>query len=202
MALAAPQIAEWRTLLRDVQPVAVRDRLVGLLSADPGGGGTAYDVAFVRGLASLDDVEATVASVPGFRVGDVKRFMQTYRTIVSSPNLDNQAVITSQVIVAMDASAARGDSAAQRATQIEKAVRKAFEEADDAEGKSNYCYALLRLRTDSSKLGKVAAEGTELEDADHVFTEKGVENTASEWKKHLGSRKEWLKLVPRARFRM
>ena len=44
--------------------------------------------------------------------------MQTYKTIVAAPSLDNQAVLTPQLVVAMDASAARGDSAAQRAVQL------------------------------------------------------------------------------------
>ena len=188
--MTGAQRTEWENLLRDVQPPGVRTRLVDLLSAAPAAG-AAYDVAFIQGIANLDDVEATIESIDGFRVGDVKRFMQTYRTIVTAPALDNQAHLTTALVVAMDASAARGDSAAQRSAQLDKTVRNAMDDADDKEGNSYFCYALLRLRVDSSKLGKVASYGTELDDADHVFTEKGVEISTSEWQKHLSTRRAW-----------
>lgn len=62
---------------------------------------------------------------------------------------------------------------------------------EDIEGKSIFCYALLRLRTDSAKLRTVAQLGVEPEDSEYVFSEKGVEITTSEWQKHITSAEKW-----------
>ena len=55
-----------------------------------------------------------------------------------------------------------------------------------------FCYALFRLKPDSSKLGVVAKLGKEPEETDYVFTEKGVEVNTVEWRAHIKSRDDWM----------
>ena len=185
--LTGAENAEWVALLRDV-PAARRAALVALLSAAPlTAGQHAYTVTDITAMGSLDAVKRTIEAVPGFRIGDVEYFMQVYSAIQGAPDVDNQAALVTGLELAMAASAARGDSGAQRVAAIDKAVTEGMAKMDDIEGNSNFAYALLRLPEDSSKLAKVAVMGTVLEELEHVFTEKGIEITTQEWKKHFGS---------------
>jgi hypothetical protein len=185
--LTGAENAEWVALLRDV-PAARRAAFVALLSAAPlTAGQHAYTVTDITAMGSLDAVKRTIEAVPGFRVGDVEYFMQVYSAIQGAPDVDNQAALVTGLELAMAASAARGDSGAQRVAAIDKAVTEGMAKMDDIEGNSNFAYALLRLPEDSSKLAKVASMGTVLEELEHVFTERGIEITTQEWKKHFSS---------------
>ena len=123
-ALTAAENAEWVALLRDV-PAARRVTLVALLAAAPAVAGQhAYTVTDITAMGSLEAVKRTIESVPCFRVGDVEYFMQIYSAIQGAPDVDNQAALITTVELAMSASAARGDSAAQRRTALDKAVNE------------------------------------------------------------------------------
>ena len=121
-ALTNVETVEWVAFFRDV-PAARRGVLVALLAAAPATAGQhAYTVTDITSLGSLEAVKRTIEAVPGFRIGDVEYFMQIYSAIQGAPDVDNQAALITTLELAMAASAARGDSAAQRRTAIDKAV--------------------------------------------------------------------------------
>ena len=184
--------AEWTQFLRDMD-VDRRDRFARQLAAAPArAGDKAYTLTDLRLLGADKDVSDSVEAVPGFRLADVRYFMQYWRAHTGAVETSNAPVVEARAAAAATAAAARNDSPAAAAAAVARSVREAHEDADDLEGKSAFCYALFRLKSDSSKIGVVAKSGAEPEENEYVFTEKGVDINTVEWRAHLKSRDAWM----------
>ena len=117
--------------------------------------------------------------------------MQYWRAHGDAADVSNKPVAVARAMVVATAAVARGDAPAMVAEAVAHSIVKAAEDADDVEGKSIFCYALLRLKTDSSKLGKVAKLGVDPEELDYILSEKGFEINTAEWKQHVKSSRDW-----------
>ena len=173
-------------------PPATRDRLADLFAAAPAAAGTkAYVLSDVTGLTSRPNVKATVESVANMRVGDVLKFMEYYDSKESVSSVTNQPVLLTKLRTEVAASHARGDSSAAMQRVIDRTVDEAVQSQDALEGNSFFAYGAFRLKIESSKWGELAKSGV-LEEKELEFSERGVEVNTVEWKKHTGSREEWM----------
>ena len=135
----------------------------------------------------------------GLREFDRRFVIRLYERAQAVPDSTNAPVVTSRLNTAVTAAITRGDTHGQVTTLIAKTVAEAYQDMETVEGKSDFCYALLKLSVDSSKLGKVAAAGSMNEETEFVFSEKGVEIVTSEWRKHLKTRMAWMNYLRKLR---
>ena len=200
--LTGPEATEWQNLLAPAEP-ARRNALMALFRAAPAAGhGLRYSelvAAYTTG--GIEDAEISLGTVAGMRAHDTRYVVRLYEAAQRMPDTSNAPVMTTRVTTAVAAAIARGDTAAQVAGVITRTVDTAETDAADVEGKSAFCYALFKLKIDSSKLGKVAASGVAPEDSEYVFSEKGIEVVTSEWKYHLVSRTMWLEYIRKVKRR-
>ena len=189
-ALDASEKAEWELVLAEVTPAGRRTHLINLLCAAPASATKAYTVGDFEALTTDKDVHDTFEDVGGMRLGDVRFLCSLWKKRDEVSDVSSQPVLLTTMRARVAAAQGRGDSAARMAAVVDKAVSDAMDTQADIEGKSNFAYALLRLRVDSSKLGVVSRQGV-LEEAELEFGEKGVEIATSEWKRHLGSEEEF-----------
>jgi len=188
-ALTAAEKARWVDFLRDLDG-ARRARWADLLETAPAVG-HAVTLDDVQALDRLEDVEETIKDVAGFRVVDVKLFMQYWRSHTGAQDVSNKPVAVTMAMAAASAAIARGDSSAVGAAAVALSVEKAQLSAADTEGNSEYCRAAFRLKVDSSKLGRVAELGLPAEEAEIEMNSKGFEMNTTEYKLHLTSEAEW-----------
>jgi hypothetical protein len=189
--LTPAQRTEWYDYFKDMD-AARRTRFADLMAAAPvDAAESAYTLNDLQILDDVDDVQESVADVAGMRKADVRYFMQYWRAHGDAADVSNKPVAVARAMVVATAAVARGDAPAMVAEAVAHSIVKAAEDADDVEGKSIFCYALLRLKTDSSKLGKVAKLGVDPEELDYILSEKGFEINTAEWKQHVKSSRDW-----------
>ena len=190
--LTAPELAEWSTALSSVA-LAQRTPLLQALEAAPAAGHALRYPEFVTAYSTggLTDAELALQSATGLRAHDRRYIVRLYEQSTRMPDTSNAPVLTTRLCTAVGAAISRNDSPAQVAAVIGRTVTEAERAAEDIEGASAFCFALLKLKPDSSKLGKIAAAGAAAEDAEFVFSEKGVEIVTSEWKHRLASQEAW-----------
>ena len=194
--LTNPEVAQWETLLAPAEAPR-RGALIALLRAAPAAGHALRFTEFVaaHSTGGFADSQAALQAVDGLREHDVRYIIRIYEQAQNTPDTTNAPVLAQRMTTAVAASIARHDTPAQVATVIANTVASAELEAATVEGKSAFCFALFKLKVDSSKLGRVAASGTAPEDAEYVFSEKGVEVVTAEWKNHLTSRHAFVKYI-------
>jgi hypothetical protein len=191
-ALTPAERTVWYDFLKDLDGTR-RTRFADLLAAAPADAAhAAYTLNDFEVLDSLEDVEASLKDVSGFRIADVKLFLQYWKTHSGDMDVSNRPVLATAAMAATSAAIARGDAPGVAAEAVAKALARSRSSQEDIEGNSVFCSAAFKLKIESSKLGKVAALGVDPEEADYVLSEKGFEINTSEYKSHLDSIEEWM----------
>ena len=189
--LSGAERAEWIVVFKDLRAdkqTLWADNLARAPAADHA---KAYTVQDFRDMVTDEEVKEACSDVAGMRKGDIVHFCRYWKAVHGQPDTDNQPVVASKVQLAVEASVARADSDAQRQAVVAASVTQGFADQDEVEGKSMFCYVLFRVKPDSGKLGLVAKFGSEPEESDYIFTEKGMEVATVEWPKHLTSSGKW-----------
>ena len=112
-------------------------------------GTTAYKLEDFQAQADLDDVEACIKDVAGFRVADVRIFLKYWESHSGEVDISNKPVMVTSAMLATSAAMARGDAPAVAAQAVAKAVSKAAKTAEDTEGNSVFCKAAFSLSIES-----------------------------------------------------